>query len=167
MGLLLHLFFIYISCMQKEKVLQLIDEKLAQIEEAEKKNAVKGNLNFGLHLHLYRQSPYLADFEKKRKRLRNFLWFETFFIPLMLVGISSDLWDKFFDSPFIVVAGVLVISAVSGLLFVYFPLYALIANANSVQKDVKKLMLHDLRQKVEALDEFSEKAVQKTGVGSF
>lgn len=167
MGLLLHLFFIYIRLMQKEKVLQLIDEKLAQIEEAEKKNALKGNLNFGLHLHLYRQSPYLAEFEKKRKRLVNFLWFETFLIPLMLVGISSDLWEKFFDNPILVIVGVLVLSAVSGLFFIYLPLHALIANANSVQKEVKRLMLHDLRQKVEALDEFTEKEVHKTAVDSF
>ncbi len=167
MGRLLHLFFIYIGAMQKDKVLQLIDEKLAQIEEAEKKNALKGNLNFGLHLHLYRQSPYLPAFEKKRKRLHNFLWLETFLIPFVLVGISSDLWEKFFDSPFIVVTGVFVLSAISGLFFVYLPLHALIANANSAQKEVKKMMLHDLRQKVEALDEANEKAEQKNVVNSF
>jgi hypothetical protein len=48
-----HLF--YFRTMLKEEVLKLIDEKLQQIEEAETKNMLNGNLNFGLHLHLYRQ----------------------------------------------------------------------------------------------------------------
>jgi hypothetical protein len=151
--------------MQKEHVLQLIDEKLAQIEEAETKNLLNGNLNFGLHVHLYRQSPYMKDFEKKRKQLRAFIWVDTFIIAFMLVGINSDLFDKISQNPFKAIVGIIVLSVVSGLLFVYYPLRSLVATANSTQKEVKKLMLYDLRQKVEAL-EANEMAAQKTGVAA-
>lgn len=153
--------------MQKQTVLQLIDEKLAQIEEAETKNRLAGNLNFGVHLHLYQQSPYLKGFEKKRKQLRTFIWMETFFIAFLLVGLNSSLFDKIAENPFKAIVGLLVSSAVSGLFFVYWPLRSLVAYTNSTQKEVKKLMLHDLRQKVESLEEVSGPVVQKTGAGSF
>lgn len=152
-----HLF--YFRAMQKGEVLKLIDEKLQQIEEAETKNRFTGNLNFGLHLHLYRQSPYLKEFEKKRKMLRDFIWIETFTIAFMLVGLNSDLFDKITENPFKAIVGMLVVSAVSGLFFVYFPLRFLIANANSTQKEVKKMMLHDLHQKIEALDTVTDRGV--------
>jgi len=153
--------------MQKEKVLQLINEKLAQVEEAEKKNALTGNLNFGLHLHLYRQSPYLKDFEKKRQLLHRFILLETFFIPLMVIGIDSNTFDKIAESPFTAILGIIAIAAVAGFFFVYFPLRMLIAFSNSTQKEVKKMMLHDLRQQVETLDDVSEMAAQKNVAGSF
>lgn len=126
---------------------------MQQIEETETKNVLYGNLNFGLHLHLYRQSPHLKDFEKKRKQLRTFIWLETFFISFMLIGLNSDLFDKIAENPFKAIAGLLILSAVSGLFFVYFPLRSLVASAKSTQKEVKKLMLHDLRQKVEVMEE--------------
>jgi Na+/melibiose symporter-like transporter len=96
--------------------------------------------------------------------LRTFIWLETFFISFMLVGIQSNMFDKIAENPFKAIAGLLVVSAMSGLFIVYFPLRTLVASANSTQKEVKKLMLHDLRTKVQAL-EVSEKGVQKTGAG--
>lgn len=53
--------------MKKELVIEMIDEKMKQMEEASAKNILSGNLNFGLHLNLYKDSPYKEALLKKKK----------------------------------------------------------------------------------------------------
>lgn len=167
MGLLLHLFFIYISCMQKEKVLQLIDEKLAQVEEAEKASMWKGKLNFGVHLNVYKDSPYMPAFLKKRKGLNRRLLIGALVIPVivLLFSMSYGSWPE--ESLLKTVVKLLLNALFTGGILIYGMLHSIVQGVNDAQQDVKKMMLRDLRQKVEALEEVSEKVVQKTGVGSF
>jgi archaellum component FlaF (FlaF/FlaG flagellin family) len=54
-----------------------------------------------------------------------------------------------------------------GGVFIYPILRSLVRDVNSAQNEVKRLMLHDLHQKVEAMDEVSGPVVQKNAVGSF
>lgn len=152
--------------MQKENVLQLIDEKLAQIEEAETKNKLNFNLNFGVHLHLYRQSPYLPPFLKKRKIVRRSILFNSFLLPLIMVLGQDHTWELFEANALKAVLQIFGTVVSTGLIFNYIILHTLVAYANSTQKDVKMLLLHDLRQKVEAMEETSDRVVQKTGVAS-
>ncbi len=163
MGLWLHLF-LYIRIMQKEKVLQLIDEKLNQIEEAEKVNIWKGKLSFGVHQHVYKDSPYLPVILKKRKGINRRILIATFAIPVIVLLFEFSYGDWQEESIWKTVVKLLLSSLFTGGIFIYGMLLSLVNDTNSAQKEVKKLMLHDLRQKVEAI-EVNEKEVQKTGAG--
>ena len=147
--------------MQKREVLQLIDEKLEQVEEAEKVNIWKGKISFGVHLHVYQHSPYLPLIIKKRKLIQRLILAETFLIPLIILTLSFGYADKADQSFWKAVVMVLVNALFLGGLFVYGLLRSLVRDTISAEKEVKKMMLHDLRQKVEAL-EVSDLAVHKT-----
>lgn len=147
--------------MQKAQVLQLIDEKLQQIEEAEKKNLLNGNLNFGVHMNVYKDSPIMPQFLKKRKVLLRLLLLECFLLPLFIKMSPSSTWDQLEANTLKTVVMILGTTVFNGLILFYFFLPSLVAQTNNTQKEVKKMILQDLRQKVEAL-EVSDLAVHKT-----
>ena len=136
--------------MDKESVIRIIDDKLKKIEEANIKNISKGSLNFGVHLDDYKNSPQLQAILKKRKRLITLLWVESFLIPATVIIISSDAFEGSLIKGIMLL---LVGSLFAGLIFVYFPLHSLISYSNDMQKDVKKMMLEDLKNKIEELPE--------------
>ncbi len=136
--------------MNKDAIIKIINEKIQQVEEANTKNILSGNLNIGVHLNLYKGSPYILPLLKKKKRLTTLLWVESFLIPATIIIISSDVFEGS------VIKGIMLLlvgSLIAGLIFVYFPLYGLISYSNDMQKDVKKMMLEDLKNKIEGLPE--------------
>lgn len=137
--------------MQKENVLQLIDEKLAQLEEAEKAGIWEGKINFGVHFNMYKDSLYMPAFLKKTKTVNRLLLFEAFAIPVLVFTLSFGNWPE--ESIWKTVIKVLLNALFIGGIFIYGMLRSLVQEANSAQKEAKKLMLHDLRQKVESLHE--------------
>lgn len=165
MGLSAPSIFIYIGAMQKKSVLQLIDEKLKQLDETEKESIWKGKLNFGVHLNVYKDSPYLASVLKKRKFINRLIFFEAFAIPILVHSFGSSIWSE--ESIWKTIIKILLSALFVGGVFIYTILRSLVNDTNSAQNEVKRLMLHDLRQKVEMLEEVSDPAVQKTGAGSF
>ena len=133
-----------------------------QVEEAEKANLWKEKLNFGVHLNVYKDSPYMPSFLKKRKTISRLILFEAFAIPILVHTFGSSEWSE--ESIWKTIIKILLSALVVGGIFIYTILRSLVNDTNSVQNDVKKMMLHDLRQQIEAL-ETNETAVQKTGVG--
>jgi hypothetical protein len=134
--------------MDKERVIRIIDDKLKKIEEANTKNILKGSLNVGVHLDDYKDSTQLQTILKKRKRLNTLLWVETFSIPALVIITFSDVLDgSFIKGILLLLAG----SLFAGLIFVYLPLHGLISFSNDMQKDVKKMMLEDLKNKIQEL----------------
>ena len=139
--------------MQKEKVLQLIDEKLQQIEEAEKATIWRGKLNYGVHQNVYKDSPYMPTFLKKRKSLNRLILFTAFAIPILVHTLSFG--DGPDESILKTIIKILLNALFVGGIFIYSFLRSLVRDTNSVQQEVKKMMLHDLRQKVEVMEEVS------------
>lgn len=167
MGLSLHLFFIYFGAMQKANVLQLIDEKLKQLEEAEKASLWKSKLSFGVHLNVYKDSPYMPAFLKKRKGLNRRLLIGALVIPVivLLFSMSYGSWPE--ESLLKTVVKLVLNALFTGGILIYGMLHSIVQGANDAQQDVKKMMLRDLRQKVEALEEVSGQEAPKNAVGSF
>jgi hypothetical protein len=79
------------------------------------------------------------------------LWVESLFIPFFLMFIRGDITDKIATEPLKTIFGMVVLSVIGGLFFVHFPLRALITQANTAQKEVKKMMLEDIKQQVQEL----------------
>ena len=148
--------------MQKRQILQLIDEKLQQVEETEKVNIWQGKISFGVHLPLYQHSPYLQPFLKKKKVIQRLIIFETIFIPILVLTFSTGFTEKLEEAFWKTIIIVLVNALFVGFLFIYGALRSLVRDTISAQKEVKKMMLHDLRQKIEAMEEVSDRAVHTT-----
>ena len=155
-----HLF--YFRVMQKQEVLQLIDEKLQHLEETEKVNIWQGKISFGVHLPLYNNSPFLQAFLKKKKLIQRLIVFETFFLPFLVLTLSTGFWERLEAAFWKTIVVLLVNVFFLGLIFIYGSLRSLVRESISAQKEVKKMILHDLRQKVEALD-VTDRVAQKTG----
>lgn len=148
-----HLF--YFRVMQNQKVLQLIDEKLQQLEEAEKDNVWKTKISFGVHLEVYRQSPYFHAFIKKKKLVQRLLIFQTFALPILVLTLSFG-FNSQPETGFWKTVGLILINAFFvGAIFIYGILRSLVRDTISTENEVKKMMLHDLRQKVAAMEEVS------------
>ena len=139
--------------MQKESVLQLIDEKLQQIEEAEKANFWNGKISYGVHQNVYKDSPYMPRFLKKRKGLNRAILIQAFLIPVMVLSFSYD-WLE--ESLWKTIIKILLNALFIGGIFIYSFLRSMVQHANNAQLEVKRLMLHDLRQKVAAMEEVRE-----------
>jgi hypothetical protein len=136
---------------EKEKVLQIIDEKLRQLEEADKKNTSRGNFNFGIHLNVYENAPRLPIVLKKKKRLKKMLWVQTFFVSFFMVGIYTDFLGKMDEHFLKALVSLVLMGAMGGLIFVYFPMRTMVVETNDLQAEVKKMILEDVKQQVEAL----------------
>lgn len=147
--------------MQKAQVLKLIDEKLKQLEEAEKASIWDGKLNFGVHLNVYKDSPYMPAFLKKRKGLNRLILVTAFLIPVLVLSFSYDWLEESFWKTII---KILLNALFIGGIFIYSILRSLVRDANNAQLEVKRLMLHDLRQQVEALEEVPDQLAPKKTV---
>jgi len=136
--------------MKKELVIQMIDEKMKQMEEASSKNILTGNLNFGLHLNLYKESPFREALLKKKRNLNILLLVQTFTITAVMIIIFSNVFEGSFLKG---ITLFIVETILTGFIFVYYPLQGLIVYANDVQKEVKKIILEDLKNKINKLPE--------------
>ena len=138
--------------MQKNEVLQLIDEKLAQLQEAEKRNKWNERLSFGVHLQAYRQSPFMEAFLKKRKQLQREILLTSFGIPMMFYLLDSKFYDQLQEN-FLKAAVFLLVNTIFwGLVLRFAFIRAVALHTNNAQHEVKKMMLTDLRQKIEQLE---------------
>ena len=138
--------------MQKNELLQLIDDKLAQLNEAEKATKWDDKLRYGVHLNLYRQSPFMEAFLKKRKNVQRQILFATFAIPILVFLWDSGFYEQWEQNPWKVVVMLLVNTLFSGLIIIYGLMRSVARTTNSAQSEVKKMMLFDLRQKVEQME---------------
>ncbi len=132
--------------MEKEVIIRIIDDKIKKIEEAQIKNTLIGSLNFGVHVNDYVHSAHLQTVLKKRKKLIIFLWLETFSIALMMIIILAGIFEKFENNLWKAIVAIIMLSLLTGLIFIYFPLRHLIAETNSVQAEVKKMILEDIKE---------------------
>jgi hypothetical protein len=130
----------------------IIDAKLKELEQAQKHNTLKGNLNFGVVVNNYIKNNHLPSFLKKRKTLIQILWIETFFIPLFLLFTGGDITEKIAAQPVKAIAGIIALTLIGGLFFVHFPLRSLIAQANEAQHEVKKMILEDIKNQIQELE---------------
>ncbi len=133
-------------------MLHLIDDKLAQLEAAEKATKWSGKLSYGVHLDVYRQSPFWAAFLKKRKSVHQQIWFAAFAIPLIIYLWSSHFYEQLEQNIWKALVMLLVNTLFFGLIFIYGTLRSVARTTNSAQNEVKKMMLTDLRQKIEQME---------------
>lgn len=135
--------------MHKNEVLRLIDEKLQQVEEAEKATKWNDKVIYGVHLQAYKQSPLLQPFLKKRKNLKTQMLLMSIMEPLMAYLLGFDFYGKLEQNPWIALIGLIGNAVFIGLVAYSTTMVSLVRDINKAQNDVKKMMLLDLREKIE------------------
>ena len=125
---------------------QYIEQRLDDLDK--EKDAMhmiwKGKLSFGLDEKEFGHLKAWKNLIKRKKSLVKWLWFDAFFLSLFIIGITTDIIEKFAENWLKALFGLILLSLLVMLFFVISAYFNLFVKFRDTEREVRKLIYQDM-----------------------
>ena len=135
--------FVFMSEQLIQKYVQL---KLEELEQ--KKDMQHGQLSFGMSSKKFGHLPAWKDIVRRKKKMITAIWVNAFLVSLMVIGMTSEVWDKFEENWIKAIVGWIILSAFSMLFYVIWSYYSMFIQFRKTEREVRKLIYQDILQQL-------------------
>ena len=110
---------------------------------------LNGKFSFGVDSGNYGHLPAWKTLVQKKKNLVRGIWVQAFLLSLIVVAITTDIWNKFELNWVKALTGWLLLAAFIMLLYVIQFYYSLFISFRNTEREVRKLIYQDLLLKLD------------------
>lgn len=137
--------------MNTNNLKEYINQKLVDLKKGKDMNDVlhKGKLSFGMDSKVYGNLPSWNALLQNKKTLVRIYWAGSFGLAILIVSITTKIWDQFQQNWWKAIILLIATSMVVTLFNVIWFSFSLFAQVRQTEREVRKLIYEDILRKIE------------------
>lgn len=137
--------------MEKNDLKNYLEQRLQELEKKKDMEDVtyKGKFSFGLPSKDYAHLPAWNSLKKQKSIMVRLVWIEGVFLSLTVVGMTSDIWDKFSENWWKALLAYILLSFVVLIFFILLTYFNLFTQFRQTEREIRKLIYQDILHKME------------------
>ena len=138
--------FLFLYMSKSENLQEYIEQRLNDLNNQKDARDMiwKRKISFGFDSKEYEHLDAWQSLVKKKKNLVKWIWIDSFFLSLFIAGITSDFFEKFDQNWLKALVGLILMSLVIMLFFVFSAYFNLFIKFRNVKREVRKIIYQDI-----------------------